>query len=255
MTKLNDRRAMKNVSAAAVIALFLWLCGIASAGATQKPSPAHKASTTHSAPSHTAPPKSVEAVAPGGRAGRQQEDTAAATGRQQKIGGSHGPNNGRIRRQPWAKDRWRDHGRSRSDCRRHERNKRPWVRAGGSWAAAKGLGATPLNNRSNVGGRTAPGGLMVTRPSADPHPGAALKHVTKSGSAVRTRPNGRVSDVHDARRGMDVHNNMGGGRRVSVQRRDGSRMVAERGRRGLCGARLSLPRPRFWPPGVLLPWP
>jgi hypothetical protein len=41
-----------------------------------------------------------------------------------------------------------------------------------------------------------------------------------------------VSDVHDPKRGMDVHNNLGGGRRVSVERHDGSRVVAERGRRG-----------------------
>jgi hypothetical protein len=63
-------------------------------------------------------------------------------------------------------------------------------------------------------------------------PKGSTEHTTKSGSAVRTRANGRVSDVHDAKRGMDVHNNLGGGRRVSVQRRDGSRVFAERGRPG-----------------------
>jgi hypothetical protein len=46
------------------------------------------------------------------------------------------------------------------------------------------------------------------------------------------RPNGRVSDVHDARRGMDVHHDLNGGRRVSVERADHSRVFAERGRRG-----------------------
>ncbi len=56
--------------------------------------------------------------------------------------------------------------------------------------------------------------------------------MTKTGSAVRTRPGGRVSDVHDARRGMDVHHGLNGNRRVSVERHDGSRMVAERGRPG-----------------------
>ena len=49
---------------------------------------------------------------------------------------------------------------------------------------------------------------------------------------MRTRPNGRVSDVHDAKRGMDVHHGLNGNRRVSVERHDGSRMVSERGRRG-----------------------
>jgi hypothetical protein len=49
---------------------------------------------------------------------------------------------------------------------------------------------------------------------------------------VTTRRNGKVSDVHDAKRGMDIHDGLDGGRRVSVQRRDGSRLVAERGRAG-----------------------
>jgi hypothetical protein len=56
--------------------------------------------------------------------------------------------------------------------------------------------------------------------------------MTKTGSAVRTRPNGKVSDVHDAKRGMDVHHGLGGGRRVSVERPGHGRVYAERGRRG-----------------------
>jgi len=65
-----------------------------------------------------------------------------------------------------------------------------------------------------------------------PAPRGSNEHVTRSGSAVRTRPGGRVSDVHDARRGVDVHHGLAGGRRVSVERRDGSRVYAERGRPG-----------------------
>jgi hypothetical protein len=38
--------------------------------------------------------------------------------------------------------------------------------------------------------------------------------------------------VHDAKRGMDVHHGLNGGRSVSVERPDHSRVVAERGRRG-----------------------
>jgi hypothetical protein len=44
--------------------------------------------------------------------------------------------------------------------------------------------------------------------------------------------NGRISDFHDARRGMDVHNGLSGGRRVTVERPDHSRVFAERGRPG-----------------------
>jgi hypothetical protein len=54
---------------------------------------------------------------------------------------------------------------------------------------------------------------------------------TKNG-AVTQRANGRVSDVHDAKRGMDVHHGLNGSRRVSAERPDHSRVVAERGRRG-----------------------
>jgi hypothetical protein len=49
---------------------------------------------------------------------------------------------------------------------------------------------------------------------------------------VRTRANGQRSDVHDARRGMDIHHGLNGGRRVSVERADHSRIVSERGGRG-----------------------
>jgi len=55
---------------------------------------------------------------------------------------------------------------------------------------------------------------------------------TANGSTVRTRANGSRADVHDAKRNMDIHHGLDGGRRVSVERRDGSRLVAERGRPG-----------------------
>ncbi len=58
------------------------------------------------------------------------------------------------------------------------------------------------------------------------------EHMTSNGNVFRTRPDGRVSDVHDAQRGMDVHNGLNGSRQVSVTRPDGSRLVAERGRPG-----------------------
>lgn len=50
--------------------------------------------------------------------------------------------------------------------------------------------------------------------------------------AVTRRPDGHISDVHDARHGMDVHHGLNGNRRVAVERADHSRIVAERGRRG-----------------------
>ena len=65
-----------------------------------------------------------------------------------------------------------------------------------------------------------------------PAPKGSTEHVTKSGSAVRTRPGGRVADVHDAKRGVDVHHGLTGGHRTVMERHDGSRVYAERGRRG-----------------------
>ncbi|MGA2648878.1 MAG: hypothetical protein ABSF28_00060 [Terracidiphilus sp.] len=85
------------------------------------------------------------------------------------------------------------------------------------------------------GGAGAHGGAAGgTRNTAfkSPAPRGSNERVTRSGSAVRTRPGGRVADVHDARRGMDVHHGLAGGHRVSMERHDGSRVYAERGRRG-----------------------
>ena len=65
-----------------------------------------------------------------------------------------------------------------------------------------------------------------------PAPVGARDMHAANGSAVRMRPNGRPSDIHDARRGMDIHNNLGGGRRVMVERPDHSRLYFERGRPG-----------------------
>ena len=50
--------------------------------------------------------------------------------------------------------------------------------------------------------------------------------------AVRTRADGSRSDVHDPKRGMDIHHGLSGNRRVAVERADHSRIVSERGGRG-----------------------
>lgn len=75
-----------------------------------------------------------------------------------------------------------------------------------------------------------PGNGHVTA-TGRPAPAGSHTMTTRNGAVTR-RSDGRVSDVHDARRGMDVHHGLNGGRRVSVERADHSRIVAERGRRG-----------------------
>ena len=77
------------------------------------------------------------------------------------------------------------------------------------------------------GGRTVSSGLNGGR-----SPMGSQQHVLKSGSAVQIRPNGRLSDLHDARRGMEIHHGLNGSRAVIVQRPDHSRVFAERGRPG-----------------------
>jgi hypothetical protein len=86
-------------------------------------------------------------------------------------------------------------------------------------SAAEARGAHPAGPSA---GRTASGHIA---------PAGSHTVATRNG-AVTHRADGRISDVHDSRRGMDIHHGLDGSRRVSVERRDGSRLVAERGRRG-----------------------
>ena len=55
---------------------------------------------------------------------------------------------------------------------------------------------------------------------------------TANGGSLAKRPGGQVASFHDPKRGMDVHHNLSGNRRVEVERGDHSRIVAERGGRG-----------------------
>ena len=83
-----------------------------------------------------------------------------------------------------------------------------------------------MNNRQPLGS---------ARPSGfrnDFVPRGSNEHIIGNGGAFRTRSDGRVSDLHDAQRGMDVHNGLNGSRQVSITHADGSRMVFEQGRPG-----------------------
>jgi hypothetical protein len=82
------------------------------------------------------------------------------------------------------------------------------------------------------GGFHGPSGDNHSAFRGSPAPRGSNEHITRSGGAVRMRPNGGVSDVHDARRGIDVHHGLGGGRTVSMERADHSRVFAEHGRPG-----------------------
>lgn len=83
-------------------------------------------------------------------------------------------------------------------------------------------------------------GTVAPKTTATGHlaPKGATTVSTPKG-AVTKRPNGKISDVHDAKRGMDVHHGLNGSKRVSVERADHSRIVAERGRPGYIERRYS----------------
>ena len=63
-------------------------------------------------------------------------------------------------------------------------------------------------------------------------PKGSIEHANSNGSFVRMRPNGRLSDLHDPRRGLDVHLDLNGNRKIFVERPDHTRIFAERGHRG-----------------------
>jgi len=104
---------------------------------------------------------------------------------------------------------------------------------------------------------SAPKSSVPAKPTAGPSAGGSLKPTAvqpaqkTQRSEISTRPtvketrataknspvitknhNGTVVDIHDPKRGMDIHHGLDGSRRISVQRSDGSRLVTERGHAG-----------------------
>ena len=189
------RKAMKYGSAALILAGLLGTACLASAATDQKKAPPPK-------PAAKAPAKPAAKPAGGG----------ASHGPTAGGGASHGPTAG-------------SHGPTVGGAHTTTTTGSRGPTAGGAHTTA---GARPGAGPGSHG----PGGASHSAIHGGPAPRGSNERVTRSGSAVRTRPNGRVSDVHDARRGMDVHHGLAGGRRVSVERADHSRIVSERGRRG-----------------------
>lgn len=104
-----------------------------------------------------------------------------------------------------------------------------------------GAGASHVTTAGPRGAR--PGGVVAGRSGASAaggatsfagHPVPAGGHElhAANGAAIRTRTDGSRSDVHDPKRGMDIHHGLDGNRRVAVERADHTRIVADRGGRG-----------------------
>ena len=103
-----------------------------------------------------------------------------------------------------------------------------------STTAGGGKATTPSGGKSTTpgGGKPATTGGKTFGTGGGKTPKGSTTVATKSGGSVTKRADGHVATVHDTKRGMDVHHNLSGNRRVEVERRDHSRIVAERGGRG-----------------------
>ncbi len=197
------RKAVRYGSAALILAGLLGVASLASGDQPKKPAPAAK-------PAAPAKPAAKSGSSSGGGAAHGPTTGGARTGSTGGAATTHGPS--------------ANHPTTTGPSANH---------AGGGANTGHPGGAA---NTSHVGGGVngSHPGAAGGKPAAFNHPAppGSHEHELKSGSAIRTRPGGRVSDVHDAKRGMDVHHNLGGGRRVSVERADHSRIVVERGRPG-----------------------
>jgi hypothetical protein len=69
------------------------------------------------------------------------------------------------------------------------------------------------------------------KPNRSTQPNNHKAFQTPGGISGTKRPDGKVATLHDPKRGMDVHDNLSGNRRVVVEHADHTRIVAERGGR------------------------
>jgi hypothetical protein len=95
---------------------------------------------------------------------------------------------------------------------------RPGATSPGGRVSTPAGGKTFGSTAGGKGGMAAPKGSKTVQ--------------TRSGGTVTKRADGHVATVRDPKRGMEVHRNLSGNRRVVVERSDHSRIVAERGGRG-----------------------
>jgi hypothetical protein len=207
------------VSSRATVAVLLvaLLPTLASAGEQKKSEPAaHPAAAApHAAPApaHAAP--AAGGAHPGGAAGEAAHGptTGAGGGHAITTSGAHGPTTGGA-------------GGAASHT----------ITTGG---AHTGPSTTSAGHETTgaAGGRTFGGGGERAGGSSSsfggrPAPAGSHEMHAANGAAVRTRADGSRSDIHDAKRGMDIHHGLTGSRRVSVERPDHSRIVADRGGHG-----------------------
>ena len=205
MTMRMLRSAVRYGSAALILAGLLGAASLAGAAEDKKPAPAapKPAAKTPSKPAGGAAGGAAHGPTTGGASHGPTTGGATTHGPTANGTGSHGPTTGGAT----------THGPTANGAGSH----------GPTTAGSHTTTATGSHNTTTGASHSA---------INSPAPRGSNEHTAANGSAVRTRPNGRVSDVHDARRGMDVHHGLNGNRRVSVERPGHGRLVAERGRPG-----------------------
>jgi hypothetical protein len=199
--------------AAVAVLLLAVLPTFATAAEQKKAAPAPAAPAAHpaAAPAHAAP--AAGGAHPGGPAGEAAHGptTGAGGGHAITTSGAHGPTTGGAGGAGGAASHT--------------------ITTGGAHTGP----STPSAGHPAMGGAGA-GGEHAGRSSSTfggrPAPAGSREMHAANGSAVRTRADGSRSDIHDAKRGMDIHHGLTGSRRVSVERPDHSRIVADRGGHG-----------------------
>jgi hypothetical protein len=98
----------------------------------------------------------------------------------------------------------------------------------GSTAGKGGTGSTA--GKGGTGSTAGKGGAgsMGAKDARGAPAAKGQKTVATKNGAVTKRADGKIATVHDTKRGMDVHRNLSGNRRVVVERSDHSRIVADR---------------------------
>ena len=218
MTMPVIRKTMRNGSVALIVAGFLCVGTLASAQNKKAPPPPPRPAPAPAA--RPAPPPARPSGNSGG-GGMQRPNNAPSTYRPNPSGPSA---NQPYRTGPSANQPF-----SGGPSANHPTTSGPMTNGGGrntTYGAGVGTRTQPTAGFAGSTPHTA------IRTSTVYAPRNTREMTSQSGSAIRLRSNGRPSDVHDARLGMDVHHGLNGGQRVSVERADHSRTVFQKGRPG-----------------------
>lgn len=226
--KLDSIKVDSMKARAAVALLLVAVLSTSASAAEQKKTAPAPAAHPAAAPPHAAP--AAGGAHPGGGAGEAPHGPTPGGGAGHAIttSGTHGPTTG---------------GAGGAGAGSHA------ITTGGAHAGpttTTHAGTGETNHTGAVGGEHSAGGERAGAGGAHPgggehgsstfggRPAPAGSHElhAANGAAVRTRVDGTRSDIHDPKRGMDIHHGLTGNRRVSVERPDHSRIVAERGGHG-----------------------